>query len=200
MARKRDRPAQCRAAPLKSFVLPGGSAAAAYLHLARTRMPARRAADRRAQGQAGRERRCRGAANTSTGCPISCSSPAAMPTTKVRATCFGSRARIADGSRGQAMVMPIWDHSPFKWPAAAIRDVVAASWSISASFSANRRLAPEDAAGDRAHGGPESRRALRRRPRVGAIPAPLTLHHLHVPAWQCHARFRQHDFLVRVRR
>ena len=43
-------------APLKSFVLPGGSAAAAYLHLARTHLPARRAADRRTQGQARRER------------------------------------------------------------------------------------------------------------------------------------------------
>jgi len=40
-------------APLRSFILPGGSAAAAYLHLARTVCPACRAPDGRAQGPTG---------------------------------------------------------------------------------------------------------------------------------------------------
>lgn len=41
-------------APLKSFILPGGTPASAYLHLARTVCPARRAHHGCAEGQAGR--------------------------------------------------------------------------------------------------------------------------------------------------
>ena len=41
-----------------------------------------------------------------------------MPTAKVPATCSGCRAAIADSQKGigASMVLPLWDHSPFKWP------------------------------------------------------------------------------------
>ena len=81
--------------PLRSFVLPGGSEAAAYLHLARTvcRRAERLIAELHERRTKGSRRRC---SNTSTGCRISCSSPRDMPTTKASATCFGGRARIDD--------------------------------------------------------------------------------------------------------
>ena len=80
--------------PLRSFVLPGGSAAAAYLHLART--VCRRAERLIAELNDSRARACPPrCSNTSTACPISFSSQAVTPTAKARATCFGSRARTA---------------------------------------------------------------------------------------------------------
>ena len=83
-------------APLRSFVLPGGSAGGGLSASRPHHLPARRAADGRAGRQAGRERHRRSARNTSTGCPTSCSSPAVTPTTRARATCSGSRDRTAE--------------------------------------------------------------------------------------------------------
>ena len=82
--------------PLRSFVLPGGSAAAAYLHLARTicRRAERLIAELAATAR--RARSHRQSSNTSTGCPISFLSQAVMRTAKAQATCCGSRARTAE--------------------------------------------------------------------------------------------------------
>ncbi len=83
--------------PLRSFVLPGGSPAAAALHLART---VSRRAERlmvelaASPARSWAARRCA----TSTGCPISSSSRRAPPTTTARRTCSGCRARTAEAS------------------------------------------------------------------------------------------------------
>ncbi len=81
-------------APLRSFVLPGGSAAAAYLHLARTicRRAERLIAELMDRPGESVSPRC---SNTSIASPISFSSQAVTPTAKARATCSGSRARTA---------------------------------------------------------------------------------------------------------
>src|SRR5947207_10600217 len=49
--------------------------------------------------------------NMSTGSPIFCSWPAALPTKKAVPTSFGSRVKIGD-----RMVMPIYDDNPFRLP------------------------------------------------------------------------------------
>ena len=64
-------------APLRSFVLPGGSAGGGAPASRAHHLPARRAADGRTGRPARRERHRRWRSNTSTGCRIFCSSPAA---------------------------------------------------------------------------------------------------------------------------
>ena len=85
LARRRDRPAQRGAGAAASR---SSCRAAArprrYLHLARTDLPARRAHHGRAGGPAGRGASRSRRSNTSTGCRIICSSPAATPTTRAR--------------------------------------------------------------------------------------------------------------------
>ena len=63
--------------PLRSFVLPGGSPAAAALHMARTISPARRAADGRARRRAKRAGQRRGAEiyQSPVGSPFCCQPP-----------------------------------------------------------------------------------------------------------------------------
>ncbi len=82
--------------PLRSFVLPGGSEAAAYLHLARTicRRAERLIAE--LKDEPGESVTRRGAANTSTACPIIFSLQAVTPMARARETCSGSLARTAE--------------------------------------------------------------------------------------------------------
>ena len=99
LARRRNRPAQCRAC------------AAEVLHPARRQrgvglsascahgLPARRAHHGRADGPARRRGVRRRRSNTSTGCRTTCSSPAATPTTRARATCCGRPARTAKSGK-----------------------------------------------------------------------------------------------------
>ena len=67
----RDRRHERELAPLTSFVLPGGTALAAHLHLARAIARRAEAADRGAGG--GRKRSTRRRCAMSTGCRIICS-------------------------------------------------------------------------------------------------------------------------------
>ena len=79
-------------APLNSFVLPGGTPAAAHLHLARTVCRRGRWSNwRRSRTSRWEMRR----SSISTACPTSCSSPPARRTATARAMCFGCRARTA---------------------------------------------------------------------------------------------------------
>ena len=101
LARRRNRPAQCRACAAE-IVRPAGRQRGGGLSASRPHhLPARRAArspsSRTSRARASATRCC----NTSIACPISCSSPAAMPTAKARATCCGSRATIADSVGGK---------------------------------------------------------------------------------------------------
>ena len=74
-------------APLRSFVLPGGTRAAAALHQARAVCRRAERRDGRARGDASRSARRRSL--TSIVCPTICSSPRASPTTSAAPTCCG---------------------------------------------------------------------------------------------------------------
>ena len=80
--------------PLTSFVLPGGTAAAAHLHLARTIVPARRTVD---GGTGGKRkwsalRRCA----TPTGCRIICSWRPRIANDAGAGMCYGFRGRTGE--------------------------------------------------------------------------------------------------------
>jgi cob(I)alamin adenosyltransferase len=74
--------------PLRSFVLPGGSPAASFLHLART-------VSRRGRASRSGGRRC----VISTGCRISCSWRRVLPTIPESPMCFGSGVRTGNQAR-----------------------------------------------------------------------------------------------------
>ncbi len=102
--------------PLRSFVLPGGFAAAAYLHLARTicRRAERLIAELKDKADESVTPEVLKYVNRLSDY---FSSPPATPTTRARATCFGSRARIAETSeqarRGRAICSGGGPESPW---------------------------------------------------------------------------------------
>src|ERR1700730_7510965 len=98
------------------------------------------------------------------------------------------------------MVMPLWDHSPFRWPTPpyVMWSLIAINFGI---FFWLAGLAPGDAEGvARTAGLVPAALFGGGRPSPGRPPGAADADHLPLPAWQFHARFRQHDLLVRVRR
>ena len=85
--------------PLRSFVLPGGTPAAAALHQARDGLPPGGAAHRRARRHRGRDGRRDGDRLHQPSVGLSCSSPRALPTIAAKTTYYGFPAQIRTRSR-----------------------------------------------------------------------------------------------------
>ena len=86
LARKQIDLLNAELTPLKSFVLPGGFRGGGVSASRPHRLPARRAADRRARWTSRTKALRRKCCNTSTGCRIICSLPPASPTIRAIAT------------------------------------------------------------------------------------------------------------------
>ena len=80
--------------PLRSFILPGGSALASHLHICRSSMPPSRTSVGRTQRVS--KPSIPPGSNTSTACPTGSSSQAVSPTTKARMTFCGFPERTAE--------------------------------------------------------------------------------------------------------
>ena len=131
MARAADRPAQ-RGAFAAALVHPAGRQRGRGLSASRPHgLPAGRAPDRRAQGQAGRKRHARRRSNMSIGCRISSSSPPASPTTRAPPTSFGCRAGIAEQIRHG---VPALRRQSVQAAGQAARHLVPRSWRMSLVF------------------------------------------------------------------
>ena len=149
-------------APLKSFVLPGGSAGRGLSASRPHHLPARRAADRRAQGQAGRERRRRGAEirQPAVRFPVRRQPLCQWQRRARRAVAAGPKSLTAEGaSHGHADM----GSQPVQVAEAALRDVAPDRRQLRVFFWQAGLAARVDAEVDRAYGRPGPGRALRRR-------------------------------------
>ena len=209
-ARSRHRRAQrATSQPLRSFVLPGGSPAAAALHLART--VARRAERLMVElaADAGRDAStARRIALHQPRCPISCSSPPASSMTTARPTCYGFRARTAEprcGAEASAMFIPLHDANSLKHIKAAIchdRPDRGQCHRLSLSPALGAARTSPSAAVYRPRLHPLRRLRLRRAAaRTGrSCPEDADLRHLCLPARRHLPSRRQHAVPVGVRR